>query len=137
MTTIWAIHRAPPEAPERFAVVAWTCARGGAPRAGDPVYVATVELGRAAMPAGLVRRDVKPPKPRTQTGKPRRARAAATPAAERELWLPGDFPAVMARQVDLTAPATAADSAAEPAPPAPRRTRTDPDSIVEVWELPT
>jgi hypothetical protein len=122
VTTIWAIHRAPHEAPERFAVVAWHCERGASPRPGDPIYVATVELGRAAMPPGLVRRDDKPPVPRPQTGKLRRRRARRR-AHAREMWLPGPFPP--------------ADEDKTPPPAAPRARSADPDSIVEVWEAPT
>lgn len=127
IVSIFAIHRAPAEAPERFAVLEWRCERGRAPRPGEPIFVATVELGRAAMPPGLVKRDVKPPKARAATGKPRRARARP-PSISRELWLPGDFPAVIARQETIERPAS---------PTPKRRARAaDPDSIVEVWEAP-
>jgi hypothetical protein len=109
-------------------VIEWRCERGGAPRPGEAIYVATVELGRAAMPPGVVQRDVKPPAARVPTGKPRRSLRARAGAPERELWLPGDFPAALARQETIDRPATPSA--------APRRPRADPDSIVEVWEAP-
>ena len=51
----WAVYSAPAGAPAPLMVVEWNDAPGMKPIHGEPVFAATLELARAAVPAGLTR----------------------------------------------------------------------------------
>lgn len=57
MTKVWAIYNSPAGAPAPLTVLEWDAEPGAAARHGEPVFAASLELARDAIPKGLERRD--------------------------------------------------------------------------------